>query len=113
MEIFIAGKYRTLVVKLSGDLDHHSAGKLREKIDRELERTGAVNVAFDFGRVSFMDSSGIGLIMGRYKVVHALGGKIVIYGLSENVRRIIEMSGIDKLVTTAKNLEYGLMEVTL
>ncbi len=113
MEISIAGKYRTLVVKLSGDLDHHSAGKLREKIDRELERTGAVNVAFDFGRVSFMDSSGIGLIMGRYKVVHALGGKIVIYGLSENVRRIIEMSGIDKLVTTAKNLEYGLMEVTL
>ena len=72
-----------------------------------------MNVAFDFGRVSFMDSSGIGLIMGRYKVVHALGGKIVIYGLSENVRRIIEMSGIDKLVTTAKNLEYGLMEVTL
>ena len=113
MELSIAGKYRTLVVKLSGDLDHHSAGKLREKIDRELERTGAVNVAFDFGRVSFMDSSGIGLIMGRYKVVHALGGKIVIYGLSENVRRIIEMSGIDKLVTTAKNLEYGLMEVTL
>lgn len=113
MEISIAGKYRTLVVKLSGDLDHHSAGKLREKIDRELERTGAVNVAFDFGRVSFMDSSGIGLIMGRYKVVHALGGKIVIYGLSENVRRIIEMSGIDKLATTAKNLEYGLMEVTL
>ena len=113
MEISIAGKYRTLVVKLSGDLDHHSAGKLREKIDRELERTGAVNVAFDFGRVSFMDSSGIGLIMGRYKVVHALGGKIVIYGLSENVRRIIEMSGIDKLVTTAKYLEYGLMEVTL
>ena len=113
MEISIAGKYRTLVVKLSGDLDHHSAGKLREKIDRELERTGAVNVAFDFGRVSFMDSSGIGLIMGRYKVVHALGGKIVIYGLSENVRRIIEISGIDKLVTTAKNLEYGLMEVTL
>ena len=113
MEISIAGKYRTLVVKLSGDLDHHSAGKLRETIDRELERTGAVNVAFDLGRVSFMDSSGIGLIMGRYKVVHALGGKIVIYGLSENVRRIIEMSGIDKLVTTAKNLEYGLMEVTL
>ena len=113
MEISIAGKYRTLVVKLSGDLDHHSAGKLREKIYRELERTGAVNVAFDFGRVSFMDSSGIGLIMGRYKVVHALGGKIVLYGLSENVRRIIEMSGIDKLVTTAKNLEYGLMEVTL
>lgn len=113
MELSISGKYRTLVIKLNGDLDHHSAGKLRERIDRELERTGAINAAFDFTHVSFMDSSGIGLIMGRYKIVHALGGKIVIYGLSDNVRRIIEMSGINKLVTTAKNLEYGLMEVTI
>lgn len=113
MELSISGKYRTLVIKLNGDLDHHSAGKLRERIDRELERTGAINAAFDFTHVSFMDSSGIGLIMGRYKIVHALGGKIVIYGLSDNVRRIIEMSGINKLVITAKNLEYGLMEVTI
>lgn len=113
MELSIVGKYRTLVVKLDGDLDHHSAGKLRSRIDRELERTGAINAAFDFSRVSFMDSSGIGLIMGRYKVVHALGGKIIVYGLSDSVRKIIEMSGIGNLITTAKNLEYGLMEVTL
>lgn len=113
MELSISGKYRTLVIKLDGDLDHHSAGKLRDRIDRELERTGAINAAFDFTHVSFMDSSGIGLIMGRYKIVHALGGKIIIYGLSDNVRRIIEMSGINKLVTTAKNLEYGLMEVMI
>lgn len=113
MELSIAGKYRTLIIKLDGDLDHHSAGKLRERIDRELKRTGAINAAFDFSHVSFMDSSGIGLIMGRYKVVQALDGKIIIYGLSDNVRRIINMSGIGPLVTTAKNLEYGLMEVSL
>ena len=113
MELSIAGKYRTLVVKLDGDLDHHNAGKFRERIDRELKRTGAINVAFDFGRVSFMDSSGIGLIMGRYKIVHALGGKIIVYGVSDNVRKIINMSGISSLVITAKNLEYGLMEVSL
>ena len=111
MQISIAGKYRTLIIRLDGDLDHHSTGKLRDRIDRELKRTGAVNAALDFSNVSFMDSSGIGFIMGRYKIVHALGGKVILYGISDNVRRIIEMSGIDKLVVTAKNLEYGLMEV--
>lgn len=113
MELSIVGKYRTLVISLDGDLDHHSTGKLRERIDRELKRTGAVNVAFDFGNVAFMDSSGIGFIMGRYKIVRTLGGKVILYGLSDNVRRILEMSGIDKLVVTAKNLEYGLMEASV
>lgn len=113
MKLSIAGKYRTLVAALDGDLDHHSAENLRERIDRELNRTGAVNIAFDFSRVSFMDSSGIGLIMGRYKIVRALGGKVIIYGLSDSVRRIIDMSGVGDFVTTAKNLEYGLMEVSL
>lgn len=113
MEISIVGKYRTLVINLDGDLDHHSADKLRGRIDRELKRTGALNVAFDFGNVAFMDSSGIGFIMGRYKIVRALGGKVILYGLSDNVRRILEMSGIDKLVVTAKNLEYGLMEAKI
>ena len=112
MKLSIAGKYRTLVASLDGDLDHHSAENLRERIDRELNRTGAVNIAFDFSRVSFMDSSGIGLIMGRYKIVRALGGKVIIYGLSDSVRRIIDMSGVGDFVTTAKNLEYGLMEVS-
>lgn len=113
MQISIAGRYRTLIIQLDGDLDHHSTGKLRERIDRELKRTGAINAAFDFSNVSFMDSSGIGFIMGRYKIVRALGGKVILYGISDNVRRIIEMSGIDKLVITAKNLEYGLMEVRI
>ena len=113
MKLSIAGKYRTLVAVLEGDIDHHSAENLRERIDREFSRTGAVNIAFDFSHVSFMDSSGIGLIMGRYKKVNALGGKVIIYGLSDGVRRIIDMSGVGGFVTTAKNLEYGLMEAAL
>ena len=113
MKLSIIGKYRTLVAELEGDIDHHSAESVRERIDRELKRTGAINLAFDFSRVSFMDSSGIGLVMGRYKIVTALGGKIIIYGLSDRIRRIIEMSGMNNFITTAKNLEYGLMEVSL
>lgn len=110
MELLLLGKYRTLVIRLYGDLDHHAAGEVREKVDRELQRTGAVNAAFDFSRVTFMDSSGIGVIMGRYKTTCALGGKVIIFGASEGVRRIIAMSGIDSLVTVSATLEDGIKE---
>lgn len=110
MELLLSGKYRTLVVKIYGELDHHVAGNVRENVDRELSRTGAINVAFDFSGVTFMDSSGIGVIMGRYKVTKALGGRIIIYGASDAVRRIIAMSGIDDIVVMANSLEDGIKE---
>lgn len=110
MEMYIAGKYKALVVKISGELDHHIAGGVREVIDRELQKTGAINLAFDFSRLSFMDSSGIGVIMGRYKIVSALGGKIVVAGASKAVERIINMSGVNDLVIMKENLEDGLKE---
>ena len=55
MELYIVGKYKALVVKIAGELDHHIAAGVREVIDRELQRTGAVNLEFDFGRLGFMD----------------------------------------------------------
>lgn len=113
MELYIAGKYKALIAKIAGELDHHIAAGVREGIDRELQRTGAVNLAFDFSHVSFMDSSGIGVIMGRYKIVTALGGKIIVAGASEAVERIINMSGINELVIMAKNVEEGLKEVAV
>lgn len=113
MELFLSGKYRTLVVKIHGELDHHVADSVRENVDRELGRTGAINVAFDFGSVTFMDSSGIGVIMGRYKVAKALGGKVIIYGASDSIRRIITMSGIDDIVVLTDSLESGFKEAAL
>lgn len=110
MELYIAGKYKTLVAKITGELDHHIAAGVRETIDRELQRTGAVNLAFDFSNLSFMDSSGIGVIMGRYKIVTALGGKIFVYGASETVGRIINMSGINELVIMTDELENTIKE---
>lgn len=110
MELFVLGKYRMLVVRIYGDLDHCKADSVRKTINRELERRGVINIAFDFSNVTFMDSSGIGVIMGRYKTVSALGGKAIIYGASGSIQRIIEMSGIDKIVTVSDNLENGLKE---
>ncbi len=110
MELLLLGKYRMLVARIFGELDHHSADSVREGVDRELGRTGALNAAFDFSHVTFMDSSGIGVIMGRYKTVKALGGKVIIYGASGDVKRIIAMSGIDSLVTVSDTLENGIKE---
>ena len=91
MELMLMGRYRLLIIKIFGELDQHKASSVRENADRELGRTGAVNVAFNFENVTFMDSSGIGVIMGRYKTVTALGGKVIIYGASDAVNRLIEM----------------------
>ena len=110
MELYLSGKYRTLVVRVSGELDHHATAGIREIVDRELSRTGAMNVAFDLSTITFMDSSGIGMIMGRSKITSALGGRVVVYGASENIKRIISMSGLNNLVTVADSLEDGLKE---
>lgn len=111
MELIFYGKYRTLVVRLNGELDHHIADSVREEIDRGLERTGAVNAAFDFRRVTFMDSSGIGVVMGRYRKAAALGGRVAVFGASEAVRRIMRMSGLERFIVIADKLEDCFEEV--
>ncbi|NLZ38818.1 MAG: anti-sigma F factor antagonist [Firmicutes bacterium] len=84
----------TLVVKMFGELDHHAASFLRAKIDAKLNRSDIKNILFDFEGVNFMDSSGIGMILGRYKIVSLKSGKILACNLSPRLRRIFEMSGL-------------------
>lgn len=113
MELFLSGKYRTLVIRLTGELDDRAAAKVRESVDRELIRTGAVNAAFDMSGVTFMDSSGIGVIMGRAKITASLGGSVIIYGANSTVRRLLEMSGIGQLAIIADSLEDGIKEAAV
>ena len=88
----------TLVVKPAGELDHHSAKIVREKIDREIEQRKIKNLVLDFKKVSFMDSSGIGVIAGRYKIINSLGGKTMIIRANEQVDKILEISGLKKIL---------------
>ncbi len=97
MVIDLSGEQRLLTVHLDGELDHHSAAKIKSAIEKELRRSGAVNVAFDFSGVSFMDSAGIGMILGRFKTVKSLGGKIIIYGMNREISSIVKMSGLEKI----------------
>ena len=110
MEITLIPKQRMVLMRVSGEIDHHTSEIIKQTIEKEIMRSGAINIAFDFGRVSFMDSSGIGMRMGRYKTVCALGGSIIIYDVNEQVKRLIEMSGLTSLVIISDTLQKGINE---
>ena len=88
----------TMVIHLREDLDHHNAVCIREMADGYVEKYPIDRIIFDFSGVEFMDSSGIGVIMGRYKQMSYVGGNVYVYGIGKNVDRIFKMSGLYKLV---------------
>lgn len=83
--------------QLFGELDHHSVQAIREEIDRMALQNRPTELILDFGGVTFMDSSGIGLVMGRYKLMQELGGIIRLSQLSASIRRVMQIAGMDKL----------------
>ena len=92
-------KDKQLIVEITEEIDHHIAEKLRRKVDDEITRYMPRKTIFDFSRVSFMDSAGIGMIIGRYKMMKLIGGEMEIININPNVKRILEMSGISKIIT--------------
>lgn len=97
----------SLVVGLNTDLDHHLADEVRQVIDEVVEERGIRSIIFDFSKVAFMDSSGIGLIMGRYKKMHQ-NGRIAIVAPCKSVERILQISGLHKLVTVFDDIGEAL-----
>lgn len=98
MESKFYEKDKLLVFKITDEIDDCNVQKIRRKADYEIERYMPKKVVFDFDSVTFMDSSGIGLIIGRYKFANMLGGKLEVANLTQNVKKIFEMSGILKLI---------------
>lgn len=99
---------RTLIIHLKEDLDHHNAIWIREQADKILEQNNAINIIFDFQNVTFMDSSGIGVIMGRYKKVIFIGGKVAVAGVGDAVNRILTLSGLYKIMGRFSGVEDAL-----
>lgn len=89
---------KRLIFEMNEDIDECSAQKIRRKLDNEIERYMPKEIIFDFNNVSFMDSAGIGLIIGRYKLANMLGGKVEIANINTPVRKIFEMSGILRIM---------------
>lgn len=99
---------RCLVIRLNGELDHHNAVKIREKADKLIDRKNIKHIIFDFTGTSFMDSAGIGVIMGRYRKVIFIGGKIAVAGVNMAVDRILKISGLYKIIHKFDNVEAAL-----
>jgi len=101
MELSTARKGQRLTVVLQGELDHHSAEMVRSKLDALLTDALVRELELDLSGVYFMDSSGLGVILGRYRALVQRGGRLLLGGVSAPVDRIFRMSGIYALVERA------------
>ena len=86
-----------LTARLSGEIDHHAAPDIRARIDARCESMRPSRLVLDFGGVTFMDSSGIGLIMGRYRCVSLLGGRLEVVNIPSSLKKIFVISGVETL----------------
>lgn len=94
MEIIYEIRGDILVAELYGEMDHHASEKIRNDIDGMMEMYGLNKLIFDFGRVTFMDSAGIGIVLGRYRRLQERGGAVAIAACMPKVRSILEMAGV-------------------
>ena len=98
MKIEYLKQNRTLILKIDGEIDHHSCEQIKKEADYEIQKNAPKKLVFDFKNVNFMDSSGIGLLIGRYKYLLRIGGETEIINVNKEVKRILDMSGIFKII---------------
>ncbi|MBQ8210029.1 MAG: anti-sigma factor antagonist [Clostridia bacterium] len=99
MQVLFRTEKEKLTVYLSGDIDHHTSAQIRQSVDEQLQKFMPKELRLDFRDVHFMDSSGVGLVMGRYKAASVYGCKVVVCSMPDNVARIMKMSGLSKIIT--------------
>ena len=106
MAIKISSTPMRVTIALSGEMDHHNAAALRLEADEAIQSALVPNVRLDFGDVTFMDSSGIGFVLGRYRIAESYGGNLEVVNLSRRLYSMMKLAGLEKLVTLkAKNKE--------
>ncbi|CUH94053.1 hypothetical protein P22_0115 [Propionispora sp. 2/2-37] len=111
MKITTSLKQGILIVKIEGELDMHSADQFKRVVDSALDESGANNLLLDLKQVSFIDSSGLGVILGRYKRLSASNGKIVAVHVQPQVANILALSGMLKIVGLYETQAEALAQV--
>jgi stage II sporulation protein AA (anti-sigma F factor antagonist) len=96
-EVKITESGSDLIAALTCELDHHTSRRVREIIDKQVFATRPEMLVLDFSAVHFMDSSGIALIIGRVEVARAVGATVRVTGLSPTLRRLVRLSGLEKI----------------
>lgn len=103
LRIDLETKQDVLVIRLLGELDHHTAEELRTKVDEVLRNANIHHIVLSLADLDFMDSSGIGVILGRFKQVSARSGEMVVCSINPTIYRIFEMSGLFKVIKFRDN----------
>lgn len=101
-------KEHVLIVRLSGELDHHEAERLREVWQQKLRDEDVRHVILNLEEMIFMDSSGIGVLLGRYKEIAQAGGELVICRVNSSLKKIFDMSGLFKIIRLEDSEQYAL-----
>ena len=102
MAVTIISKGETITACLDGEIDHHTAADMRAEIDKAVGEQSPTLLVLDFKNVSFMDSSGIGLVMGRYRLLQKTGATLNLVNLPENIFKIMKLAGIERLASLEK-----------
>jgi stage II sporulation protein AA (anti-sigma F factor antagonist) len=98
-----------LIVRLDGELDHHSAARLKIEWQEKMQKNQTKHVVLNLSNLQFMDSSGLGVVLGRYKEVQQLGGEMVVCSISPAVKRLFDMSGLFKIVRLEQDESFALL----
>lgn len=101
-------KQEVLCIRLGGELDHHTAEMLREKVTKAIEQYHIQHIVLNLGSLTFMDSSGLGVILGRYKQIKTLQGEMVVVSMTPAVKRLFEMSGLFKIIRLESSEQFAL-----
>ncbi len=107
LSVYLFIKADTLFVRLSGELDHHTSFQLRERINSLMDQYIVKNIIFNLKKLSFMDSSGIGVILGRYNLVKRNKGIIIACDLNSTIEKIIKISGLYKILVITESEEQA------
>ncbi len=97
MQLSFSRQENMLIASLAGELDHHGAGEVRDSIDNTILQQRCRRLILDFSALTFMDSSGIGLVMGRYRLMSSLGGTLTVRGTNPRLERMMRFAGLEKL----------------
>jgi len=101
----------TLVVSIGGELDHHTSEIIRSEMDELLEDPTVKNMIIDAKNLSFMDSSGVGVFIGRYKKLSSRGGSIAITNINSHIDKIFEVSGLYKIIKSYPSVQAALDDI--
>ena len=108
MELSFKRKNKTIIILVSGEIDHHTSKELRQQTESALMQMGGRNIIYGFEQVTFMDSSGIGMMIGRYKQLQMLGGRLAIVGADDKILEIIRLSGLMQLFPSFQTMDEAL-----